>query len=886
MKIQRISFGRSKIAYGEKQEENFVKSGYSKNIKIKEPEDRESLLPLKQTPFIDKNCFEAMQKLDEKFKKRLDAIENDPILNYRKNTPEEARFPETEEKIEIIEGRSQQTIDMEKLKSIILPKVKVDKPKSFEDSDKKFILDKYQKEAIDSFISGYNTIVTAPTGTGKTLIAEYGIEDALKNGERIIYLSPLKALSNEKFVKFSELFGKYDEKGNLISSDNVGIITGDVSINPDAQLLIMTTEIYRNKVNKADPEVVAEEFKDFSGVIYDEFHYLKDPDRGTVWEESVMHTPKHMRQMMLSATASNANEISQWLDIVSPQNGTKLINVPENERYVPLKEFVFGYRDLYGYQIEQLFDRKIDIDYLKNNKSDRAQETIAELEKIYGGKNYLEILENFAQDNKLIDADEFAQMLTKTRGVKKDKAEQIAYVLSNPDKSQGRNIRLKFPDKYPPIPSLVRILNQQNMTPALFFIFSKKRCKKALDETADRLGPLLNLKESKRVLDIVNEAKEKNIYLGDDFEKEYLPNLLMGYAVHHAGMLPAYKSLVEKLSREGLVKACFATETLLAGINMPFKTTVFTSVKKSDGKREIIIPATTYKQGAGRAGRRGIDDVGNVIICPTSRGEFEIFKDIIDSKDTKINSVFNPSYATLLQDSTINQIDEFVENSFYSYQLKKTKGKINEARNKLNYLEEKGYIKKVDGKSVPTRLGKMAQKVYGINQILFCELIDDPKYTSKLSPEELAALMIIFADINDKKSNKKFKNCSQEISDKLSPAIELAEQIKKEQSAHKINEEIKMSTNLVPAILRFAYMPKAREEDCIREWDTIFQDLQRKYIIMHEGDLLRVFNSTIDLLRTVIDVTDNPYLAWKANQAIECLKKPPLTDILKYELDI
>lgn len=798
-------------------------------------------------------------------------------------------------------------VDLRRLESITLPQKGLRELHSFENSDKKLTPDKYQKDAIDAFIRGESVIVTAPTGMGKTLIAQYGIEDTIKKGKRIIYLSPLKALGNEKFTKFSEQFGNYDKNGNFINSDNVGIMTGDVVINPNAQLLIMTTEVYRNMLSSKDEEARAQTFKDFDGVIYDEFHYLGDPDRGTIWEESVINTPKHMKQMMLSATASNAQEISGWISRLNPGKKVHLNAVMENERYVPLNEYVFGYKKDRGFAIEALFTKQISPKKLLSGLSDRQKQIALELETLYN-KDFATILKQHNGRGLYIDAEEFALALMSEKGLEKEKARQIAYILSDNDLKVAKDIRLNYNSKNPPLAPLLKILNKQNKTPALIFIFSKKRCKEELDEVPQKLGTLLTPVESKKVLESVKEARENGIYLGSSFDEEYLPKLLMGYAIHHAGMLPAYKSLIEKLSREGLVKACFATETMLAGINMPFKTTVFTSADKFDGRSVVTITPATYKQGSGRAGRRGIDDVGNVIVCPKSEYDFSVFKDIILSKDTKIRSSLNLTYATLLQRPILNNLDDFIAKSFLSYQANepvRTRGPQKaldnsytsyhssavrevkqDAKRKLNYLEEKGYVQCQNGIYSLTEKGETAKNIYGINQILLTELISDPKYTQDLRPEELAALMTVFADVKDDRPKTTFDDDMIDTAQKLSPAIALAEDLAREQGARRIDSEIKMSTNLVPAVLNFAYMSDCNREECVTLWREIFDELKSQYLIMHEGDLLRVFNGTMDLLKTICEVSDNPELVKKAQMAINCLKKPPLTDILEYELNI
>ena len=860
-----------------------TKTKFSANQKVNNKKQSQQLTTF--TPLYVDRLFGNQDELS--IKKAIEqhnkaANQTDPIINSRKNTKKNKN---------ILLNRANQinsttpAIDLEKIKAIALPEKEKSKLRPFEKSHKLYTLDKYQEDSIDSYISGNTTVTTAPTGTGKTLIAEYCINDALNKGKKIAYLSPLKALSNEKFGDFCELFGQYID-GEFQNSDNVGILTGEVAINPEAPLIIMTTEVYRNMVNSEDEDSINDTFKDFSGVIIDEFQYLNDPERGTVWEEAVMQTPKHMQLLLLTATAKNANQVQTWLAKLNPSINVNLIDVPEDERYVPLKEYVFGYTPG-GNMIKPIYDNVINVPKLQNHHSDRAKKAIAELEELFDGQNYLEILAQFQDEKGRINAEQFSQELAQMKDINIEKAQQIAYVLSDKDSKIGvNNVGLNYAYKNPPLTALTKILANKKMTPALFFVFSKKKCKKEMDEVSSKLGTLLTPEESKRVLDVVNEAKEKGIYLGIDFDTEYLPKLLMGYAVHHAGMLPSYKSLIEKLSREGLIKACYATETLLAGINMPFKTTVFTSLEKFNGKRNIELPVINYKQGAGRAGRRGIDEIGNVIVCPTSNYEYERFKEIMESDDTKIESAFNLSYASLLQNNAIKNLDRFISDSFYVHQ----NGNFNQLKEKaiakLNYLEEKGYLIREKGKYLVTQKGNIAKKVYGINQVLFCELISDPKYTKDLTPEELAACMTMFADINDDRPRETFEEDLTETAQKLSSIIDLAKQIKTEQAQHKIDEEIKLSTNLVPAVLKFAYMPKSTKEEYIDLWKQIFEELKSSYTIMHEGDLLRVFNGTLDLLQTIVDVSDNQELVNKAKFAIESLKKPPLTDILEYELNI
>ena len=509
----------------------------------------------------------------------------------------------------------------------IKPKESVEaKALSFADSHAKFKLDKYQQEAIDAYNSGKTTIVSAPTGTGKTLIAEHVIQESLNKGKKIIYLSPLKALSNEKYSDFAKLFGEYDEEGNLLNTDNVGLLTGDTTINPDAPVMVMTTEIYRNSLLKGDEEDVEIDYADYDGVIYDEFHYLGEKQRGTVWEESVINTPKHMKQMMLSATASNSPSITEWVGEINSKIPTHLVSVPESERHVPLREMVLVQNDDKSLSLEESKVHKIDTYRIENkiNLSDRQLQALEEVRQIMGFEDEaqtIEFLKQPAGRRNITYADNLASQL-KAKGTDKDKADSIALILSNKNSTVFKNYLDHDFASGVSLGRVVKMLDNKQMTPALFYVFSKSGCNRELEMLAESTGSLLTLEESKMVYDEVQKAKEKGVYLGSDFGDLELEALMKGFAVHHAGKLPAYKSLVENLARKGLVKACFATETLIAGINMPFKTTVFTSLEKFDGDEVIDITPQIFKQGGGRAGRRGKDEIGNIIVMPNNYDEY------------------------------------------------------------------------------------------------------------------------------------------------------------------------------------------------------------------------------------------------------------------------
>jgi superfamily II RNA helicase len=447
-----------------------------------------------------------------------------------------------------------------------------------------FELDDFQLQAIASLNAGRSVVVCAPTGSGKTLIGEYAIYRALARGKRVFYTTPLKALSNQKLRDFREQFG----------FDSVGLLTGDASINRDAPILVMTTEIFRNMLYGTPIGQVGTSLVDVEAVVLDECHYMNDRQRGTVWEESIIYCPHKIQLLALSATVANSDELTNWL--VQVHGPTDLIY--SDFRPVPL-EFYFG-------NTKGVFP-------LLND----------ELNKI------------------------------NPRLIPKRKKKQ-----------NGEKVRSGRPDA----PSLIYILNQlqqRDMLPAIYFIFSRRGCDKAVEEVADL--SLVNEQEAQQLRRQIDEFLNRNPDAGRT--GQVIP-LYRGIAAHHAGILPAWKGLVEELFQQGLIKVVFATETLAAGINMPARTTVISTLSKRTDNGHRLLNASEFLQMAGRAGRRGMDKQGHVVTLQTP---FEGAKEaayLATSKPDPLVSQFTPSYGmvlNLLQTHTIEAAKELIERSFGQY---------------------------------------------------------------------------------------------------------------------------------------------------------------------------------------------------------------------------
>jgi superfamily II RNA helicase len=446
-----------------------------------------------------------------------------------------------------------------------------------------FKLDDFQLEAISHLNAGKNVVVCAPTGSGKTVIAEYAIELALKLNKRCFYTTPLKALSNQKL---HDLQIKYGE-------DKVGLLTGDVSVNREASIVVMTTEVFRNMLYGTILGDINKNLHDVSSVILDEFHYMNDAQRGTVWEESIIYTPENIQLIALSATIANAQELTNWID---QTHGPTSLVVSEY-RPVPLRFYYFYDRRLFP-----MFSP--------------------------GG----------AVNSQL-------------KGMVKTKPKRF-----------GPKRRHKEVFDVPKPRDVLKELHFKKMLPAIFFLFSRRGCEEALENSYGT--QLLTPEEKSKLTQEVNTLVKDNNNLKNHPHLEYL---LEGMAVHHAGMLPSWKGVVEKLFQKGLIKIVFATETLAAGINMPARTTVISSISKRADEGRRLLSASEFLQMSGRAGRRGMDDLGHVVVL---NHPFEKLSDttrLATSPPDPLSSRFTPSYGmvlNLLQRHTKEETKELIERSF------------------------------------------------------------------------------------------------------------------------------------------------------------------------------------------------------------------------------
>ncbi|MHC6230891.1 DEAD/DEAH box helicase [Arthrobacter sp. MMS24-T111] len=503
-----------------------------------------------------------------------------------------------------------------------------------------FELDDFQRQACRSLQEGRGVLVAAPTGAGKTIVGEFAIYLALQRGLKAFYTTPIKALSNQKF---SELAAKY-------GADNVGLLTGDTSINGDAQVVVMTTEVLRNMLY-ADSATLG----DLGYVVMDEVHYLADRFRGAVWEEVIIHLPSEVQVASLSATVSNAEEFGAWLDTV---RGDTDIIVSEH-RPVPLWQHV-----MVGRRIMDLFAGETTFDEIAPPGGDGIDEVPPQAKPREDAKG-----RGFDVNPELLDVArrEIQQSFRSRQGPGKRG--------QRGRRGDDRPVRGGEPAgvRRASRPQVIASLDRMDLLPAITFIFSRAGCEGAVAQCVASGLWLTTETEQRIIAQRVDEAGQD--IPPDDLDVlgfwTWRDGLLRGFAAHHAGMLPTFKEVVEKLFADGLVKAVFATETLALGVNMPARSVVLEKLDKFNGEAHVDITAGEYTQLTGRAGRRGIDVEGHAVVLWQPGADPTAVAGLASRRTYPLNSSFRPTYnmsINLLAQFGRSRAREILESSFAQFQ--------------------------------------------------------------------------------------------------------------------------------------------------------------------------------------------------------------------------
>ncbi|TML78212.1 MAG: DEAD/DEAH box helicase [Actinobacteria bacterium] len=461
-----------------------------------------------------------------------------------------------------------------------------------------FPLDDFQLQANHSLVEGRSVLVCAPTGAGKTVVGEFGVWLALQRGGKAFYTTPLKALSNQKFGDFIARHG----------ADRVGLLTGDNSINSEASVVVMTTEVLRNMLYEQSPTL-----RGLSVVVMDEVHYLKDPYRGATWEEVLIHLDQDVQVAALSATLSNAEEFGDWLRSVRGPTDV----VIEQKRPVPIEHYY-----MIGPKLHQMFVRDRDRD-VPNPALRRL--------------NVREPRDRRAPRHRR----------------------------SGPPDGHRRVYR---PDRV----EVVQRLDEEKLTPAIVFIFSRAGCEQAVRVCRESGIRLTTPDERERIREYVElrasvlEQEDLDVLGFDD----WLDALERGIAAHHAGLIPLFKETVEELFERALCKVVFATETLSLGINMPAKTVVIERLMKFTGERHELMTPADFTQLTGRAGRRGMDDIGYGITLLQPDIPFERVAALAEGRSYPLISSFRPSYnmaVNLLRTYSVEEAARLLNLSFAQF---------------------------------------------------------------------------------------------------------------------------------------------------------------------------------------------------------------------------
>src|SRR3954452_600450 len=497
-----------------------------------------------------------------------------------------------------------------------------------------FALDDFQLRACAALEDGHQVLVAAPTGSGKTLVGEFAVHLALQRGQKCFYTTPIKALSNQKYADLVSRYG----------ADKVGLLTGDNSINSEAPVVVMTTEVLRNMLYAGSSTLLG-----LSYVVMDEVHYLADRARGAVWEEVLIHLPESVSVVSLSATVSNAEEFGDWLETV---RGNTVV-VLEEKRPVPLFQHV-----MVGNRLHDLFAGEAPTARVgAPNTSAKAGKSGNPGKANAPGKAGLRDLVTprlvrIARDDNRVFRDDSRKPRRRR------------------DLPKGRPSRTHFT---PYRSDVVEELDAGALLPAIYFIFSRKGCEDAVVQCLRSGLRLIKPSERDEIKRVVAErtADLPDEDLGVLGYHDFAEALSRGIAAHHAGMLSAFKEVVEELFSRGLVKVVFATETLALGINMPARSVVLDRLSKWNGETHADVTPGEYTQLTGRAGRRGIDVEGHGVVVWEPGLDPRAVAGLASTRTYPLRSSFRPSYnmaVNLVRQFGRDRARELLESSFAQFQ--------------------------------------------------------------------------------------------------------------------------------------------------------------------------------------------------------------------------
>lgn len=616
-----------------------------------------------------------------------------------------------------------------------------------------FTLDVFQKQSVLALARGKSPVVAAPTSSGKTLVAEAAIEDALASGKRLFYTTPRKAISNEKYHEFVAQYGR----------DNVGLVTGDVSVNPDAPVVLMTTEIFRNMMYQ--PEENQKSLSSLQYVVFDECHFINDPERGTVWEEGALYARRELpnvQQIHLSATIDNARDYTAWLNGLNAgkTRAGEFELITSEQRPVPLS-------------IQYLSTQGRLVDVMQDNG--------------YPSREFLRAFQQGIQQYR-----------------QSGRAKQSSFRQAVPM------------SQFSPLHS-VRTLQRQDRLPAIHFVFSRKRCQSYAETVLKANLHLTTEVEKAKIEQVIRAYTDTYPSMAGS---ALFPYLREGIAYHHADMWPREKELAEVLLKQGLLKTVFATGTLAEGVNVPAKSVVITDYQAGGDP----LSGSTFRQITGRAGRRGMYERGYAVLAHPGDNDSQRLVDLALARPEAVQSQFqitpymalnhiarlkNPAQiATLLNEGFSayqlkQEQHEVLENTATHKRRKKLAGQFARAESPLKasfdtmrgFLEKTGFLK--NGYQL-TPLGELASQIPMESSLLIAKGIQAGAL-DRLSPEELAGVLAATVTESDENpKNTQGKGVSAMEADQKAPAV--ASALGELRALHQTLEEQAMQTGIISDI--------------------------------------------------------------------------------------